>query len=316
MPQYHDTGYKKLYSFPKMVEDLLVGFVGQDWIQELDFTTLEKLNNSYVTDEFRERSDDIIWRVRFRKRWLYVYLLIEFQSAVDHTMPVRLLSYMGALYQDLIASKKIRNPKKLPPVMPIVLYNGEPRWNAALTLAEMIEPIPESLQAFQPQLRYWLIDEGRFSGTELATQQNLTAAIIRAELAEDHQQFARVAANLNIWLKQPEQQDLRRVIKEWLIHMLQRRLPDIKVNEVQSLTEIEAMLARDWSEKWKDQGRVEGEQIGIAKGESLLLRKLLLKRWGMLPAWVEQELTTASSEQLEAWGEKILEADSLEAVFE
>ena len=60
MRKHHDTGYKKLYSFPKMVEDLLVGFVGQDWIQELDFTTLEKLNNSYVTDEFRERSDDII----------------------------------------------------------------------------------------------------------------------------------------------------------------------------------------------------------------------------------------------------------------
>jgi len=70
MPQHHDTGYKKLYTFPKMVEDLLVGFVHQDWISELDFTTLEKLNNSYVTDEFRERSDDIIWWVRFRKRWL------------------------------------------------------------------------------------------------------------------------------------------------------------------------------------------------------------------------------------------------------
>jgi len=30
MSQHHDTGYKKLYSFPKMVEDLLVGFVGED----------------------------------------------------------------------------------------------------------------------------------------------------------------------------------------------------------------------------------------------------------------------------------------------
>ena len=320
MRKHHDTGYKKLYSFPKMVEDLLVGFVGHDWVNELDFATLEKLNNSYVTDEFRERSDDIIWRVRFRKRWLYVYLLIEFQSAVDHTMPVRLLSYIGALYQDLITSKKIRNPKKLPPVMPIVLYNGEPRWNAALTLEEMIEPIPESLAQYQPQLRYWLIDEGRFSAAELETQENLTAAIIRAELAEDHQQFARVAANLNIWLKRPEQQDLRRVIKEWLIQMLQRQLPDIKVDEVQSLTEIETMLARDWSEKWKDQGKAEGEQIGIAKGrvegEGLLLRKLLVKRWGALPDWAEQKLTHASTEQLETWAEKILDADNLEAVFE
>ena len=316
MTQHHDTGYKKLYTFPKMVEDLLTGFIHQDWIKELDFSTLEKMNNSYITDEFRERSDDIIWRVHFRDQWLYVYLLIEFQSAVDHTMAVRLLSYIGALYQDLIASKNIPDPKKLPPVMPIVLYNGEPRWNAAQTLAELIEPIPESLQVFQPQLRYCLIDEGRFSGEELETKENLTAAIIRAELAEDPHQFARVAANLNIWLKRPEQNTLRRAVKEWLIRMLKRRLPDIEVNEVHSLTEIEKMLARDWSEKWKDQGRVEGEQIGIAKGEILLLRKLLMKRWGNLPDWVEQKLNHANSEQLEAWGEKLLDADSLEELFQ
>ncbi len=246
MSNHHDTGYKKLYSFAKMVEDLLVGFVNQDWIRELDFSTLEKLNNSYVTDEFRERSDDVIWRVKFRDQWLYVYLLLEFQSTIDHSMPVRFLTYIGSLYQDLIASKKIPNPKKLPPVMPIVLYNGDTPWNAALTLQEMLEPVPESLQRFQPQLRYWRIDEGRFSATELETQENLTAAIIRAELAEDHQQFARVAANLNIWLTRPEQNTLRRAIKEWLIHMLHRRLPEIQVNEVKSLTEIESMLARDW----------------------------------------------------------------------
>ncbi len=324
MSKHHDTGYKKLYSFPKMVEDLLVGFIQGDWIQELDFSTLEKLNNSYVTDEFRERSDDVIWRVKFRDQWLYVYLLLEFQSTIDHSMPVRFLTYIGSLYQDLIASKKIPNPKKLPPVMPIVLYNGDTPWNAALTLQEMLEPVPESLQRFQPQLRYWLIDEGRFSATELETQENLTAAIIRAELAEDHQQFARVAANLNIWLTRPEQNTLRRAIKEWLIHMLHRRLPEIQVNEVQSLTEIESMLARDWSEKWKDQGRMEGEQIGIAKGErigiakgeSQLLKKLLVKRWGDLPAWVEEKLTMANSAQLEIWGERILDAESLESLFQ
>ena len=160
----------------------------------------------------------------------------------------------------------------------------------------------------------------RFSGEELETKENLTAAIIRAELAEDPHQFARVAANLNIWLKRPEQNTLRRAIKEWLIRMLKRRLPDIEVNEVQSLTEIEKMLARDWSEKWKAEGEqigiAKGEQIGIAKGEGLLLRKLLIKRWGTLPDWVEQKLTHADSEKLEAWGEKLLDAGSLEELFQ
>ena len=73
-----------------MVEDLLTGFVKFDWVNELDFSSLEKLNNSYITDDLRERTDDVVWRVKFRDQWLYLYLLLEFQSTVDPFMAVRI----------------------------------------------------------------------------------------------------------------------------------------------------------------------------------------------------------------------------------
>ncbi len=47
-----------------MVEDLLRGFVGEDWVEELDFSTLEKVGGSNVTVDLRDREDDLIWRVR------------------------------------------------------------------------------------------------------------------------------------------------------------------------------------------------------------------------------------------------------------
>jgi len=43
-----------------------------------------------------------LWRVRCRDEWIYVYILIEFQSTVDRFMAVRLMTYIGLLYQDLI----------------------------------------------------------------------------------------------------------------------------------------------------------------------------------------------------------------------
>ena len=275
MSQYHDHGYKQLYSFPEMVKDLLTGFVDQDWVSQLDFSTLEKLNGSYVTDDMRSRSDDVIWRVKFQDQWLYVYLLLEFQSTVDKFMAVRMLTYVGLLYQDLIKSKQLPENEKLPPVMPIVLYNGNRPWNAAKSISELLQPVPASLQTFQPQQKYWLIDEGRYSATELEKVENLTAAIIRAELADGQEQFAKVAANLNVWLVRPEQDNLRRAIKEWLLSLIKNRMPDIKVDELRNLTEIETMLARDWSEKWITQGKTEGE--------SILLNKLFTKRFGKLP---------------------------------
>ena len=37
----HDETYKTLFAFPRMVEDLLRGFVGGAWIDQIDFATLE-----------------------------------------------------------------------------------------------------------------------------------------------------------------------------------------------------------------------------------------------------------------------------------
>lgn len=79
-----------------MVKDLLTGFVKEAWVAQLDFSTLEKVSGSYVTDELRNREDDIIWRVRWGDDWLYVYLLLEFQSSVDRFMAVRIMSYLIA----------------------------------------------------------------------------------------------------------------------------------------------------------------------------------------------------------------------------
>jgi predicted transposase YdaD len=74
-----------------MVADLLRGFVHEDWVSQFDFGTLEKVSGSFVADDLREREDDLIWRARWGDEWLYVYLLLEFQSTVDPFMAVRII---------------------------------------------------------------------------------------------------------------------------------------------------------------------------------------------------------------------------------
>ena len=98
----HDHGYKLLFGHAEMVRDLLVGFVDEPWVKELRFDTLQRVSASYVSDDLRDREGDLVWRVRFQDRWLYLYLLVEFQSKVDRTMAVRMMGYVSLLYQDLI----------------------------------------------------------------------------------------------------------------------------------------------------------------------------------------------------------------------
>ena len=98
----HDAAYKDLFSHPRMVEDLLRGFAAPEWSGALDFTTLEKLPAEYVSDDLRRRHGDLVWRLRFRETWLYLLVMLEFQSSTDPYMAVRVLVYTGLLYQDLI----------------------------------------------------------------------------------------------------------------------------------------------------------------------------------------------------------------------
>ena len=64
-----------------------------------------------------------------------------------------------------------------------------------------------------------------------------------------------------------------------------------------------------------EKGVEKGIEIGRVEGESKLLKRQLERRFGALPAWATEKLSCASEQTLEAWGEAVLTAPTLEAVF-
>jgi predicted transposase/invertase (TIGR01784 family) len=271
----HDQSYKRLFSHPKMVEDLLRGFVHEAWVEQLDFATLEVFKDSFVSDNLIERSDDIIWRLRWGDKWLYVYLLLEFQSTIDNFMAVRIMVYIGLLYQYLIDTQKMKAKDKLPPVLPLVLYNGNNRWGAAQDISELIAEVPGGLEQYRPQLRYFLIDEGKYENIELEPWHNLVAAIIRLEntrTEDDEKAIAEAISSvlelLVDWLKEPDMSQLRRDIVTWLKRvLLPKNVPNIEIPEVIELQEMKTMLSENM-QNWYQRAEAKGEARGMALGKA------------------------------------------------
>ncbi len=324
MNKSHDHSYKLLFSEPEIVIDLLQGFVHDPWVKELDFTTLEKVSGSYVSDDLRDREDDVIWRVKSGQSWIYVYLLIEFQSTIDKYMAVRLMTYMGLLYQDLISTKQLLpgdkgSNKRLPPVLPVVLYNGEKRWNAATELKELIVNLPGGLEQYLPSLKYLILDEGAYKDSELTSLKNLVAAIFRLENSTSYKEVLEVIENLIEWLSTPEQARLRRSFSIWINRVLKapEQESQTPVN-IHDLVEIKTMLSQripQWLRESEARGEAKGEAKGEARGEAKTLLKLLDLKFGPLPQWVEPKIDSASKEQLDHWVEGILTADTLDSLF-
>lgn len=316
MTGVNDGAYKQFFSHPIMVRELLQGFVHEDWVTDLDFSTLDKLNPQYISDKLNPRHDDIVWRVRTRKgQSLYIYLLLEFQSRSDPWMALRLMTYVGLLYQDLIKSRQVSAGEPLPPVFPLVLYNGERRWTAAMDMSQLIAAPNGHLAAYQPRFRYYLFDEGRVATTAVQQSDSLVASLVRMETSNSPMALRQEITRLTRRLHDPSYDSLRRAFAVWINRaILRRMMPNTHIPELGDLMEIDAMLSErvvTWTEQWKQEGLEAGRQEGQVE---LLLRQMN-RRYGPVPEWAAERLRAASRAQLDSWAEAIFDAPTLEALL-
>ncbi|MFP4247518.1 MAG: Rpn family recombination-promoting nuclease/putative transposase [Halochromatium sp.] len=94
MAKHHDTGDKELFSHLEFVQQLIEGFAPPEIAALMDFSTLENHSGNYITPLFEERFEDVVWSVQVHWQGVtervFLYLLIECQSTVDPTMPLRI----------------------------------------------------------------------------------------------------------------------------------------------------------------------------------------------------------------------------------
>ena len=98
----HDTIHKLLRSVPRVIADILHGYLGGNLVDRLDFHTLQQVSAERVTQVLKRRLNDAVWRLRFDDvTWVWAYLLTDFRSAPDRRMALRMLGCVAALCEEL-----------------------------------------------------------------------------------------------------------------------------------------------------------------------------------------------------------------------
>lgn len=182
--------------------------------------------------------------------------------------------------------------------------------------------VHQQLVRYQPQIRYLLLEEHRYDETELKGLQNVAAALFRLENSRRAEDIEQVIASLVEWLKADEQAPLRKAFVAWLSRvLLPARVPDTEILNLTDLSEMRSMLAervKTWTEQWQregfERGVARGVEQGLQLGEAKVLRRLLIRRFGPLPAEIEQRLRQATEAELETWADRVLECERLDEV--
>ena len=282
----HDASYKRLFAFRLMAEHLLRACVPDDLLAAADLSSLRKLSAEYVSDELLKRHGDTVWRLRLRGRWIFLLVLLEFQSEDDRWMALCILTYTGLLYQELIRNEAPEVAAgRLPAVLPVVLYNGAGPWTAAREMGELIAPSGPWLAPFQPAERYHLLDLKRVPTDDLP-RANLLRAVAGLEQSRSPKDLLRVVEALQRWLRDPRAAELQRAFADWVRQMVEHEAPGVTVMpSARTLEDVRmAIVERTWSaglfQEAREKGLAEGRREGLDQGreQGLEEQRKLLRR--------------------------------------
>ena len=290
-----DPIYKRLYAFARMVEDLLRSLFGAEL--DADYRSLEKLPAEYVGNALQQRRGDTAWRLRTRGAgggWLHVLVMLEFQSTTDAAMALRVMEYTALLYGELLR-RGIAKPGALPPVLPVVLYNGDAPWHPTTEMRDLIARPSPLLAPYQPSQRHFVLDQRRAQAEDFKLHE-LTWTVAQLEQSSSAADLARMGRRLTTLLAGAGEVELRRTFAHWLWALGRslvgsRPVPmppeDVNLEDMaMSLVERVAEWRKPYIEQGIEQGISLGREQGISLGreegiehERQLLRRLAATRF-------------------------------------
>ena len=111
-----DATYKNFLSSAFMVEELMRWLVAdlhgaRELVDGLDLSRLRRVHEQSVTSgtgTLHRHAKDMVWRAPFRRRherdagegWLYLVMMLEFQSEVDFLMALRIRNYVDNFHME------------------------------------------------------------------------------------------------------------------------------------------------------------------------------------------------------------------------
>jgi predicted transposase/invertase (TIGR01784 family) len=130
---------------------------------------LKLLSGSFVDENLRQSESDLLYEVPLLEgadgiegeTSLLIYLLFEHQSTPYRWMPLRLLRYMGRIWQRRIDEQPAASG--LPPIIPLVLAQVAGGWKVSPHFHDQFQwpkapQLRDYLAAHQPQFKHALVD--------------------------------------------------------------------------------------------------------------------------------------------------------------
>ena len=213
-----DSLSKEFLSDPFVFADAFNGAVfggeqviAPDSLSEMDTTVFFHSMAESGEEKTQERRRDVLKTLSCKTAGTtdYVILAVEEQSSVDYAMPLRTQTYDVACYNKQameIGAFNKREKKeevarhfvsqllpgdKLNPIVTLVLFLSDARWDGPRSLREMLKPYPKELEPFINDYKLNLLCPADLELEEIHRfKSDLAAVLMAAKFARDNERLA------------------------------------------------------------------------------------------------------------------------------
>ena len=240
-----DTVFKKIFGDKELFLLFLKDFVNKPWVKNINIEDLKLMPSKYIGLRESTRESDIVYEINHNELKMYVFVLLEHQGKVNFLMVFRMLEYMTKIWRSRIkeAGKKLSERKeyKLPPIVPIVFYDGIENWTAETEFQKKIEKY-EMFKNNIPKFEYELINLNKISIEKLEKLEDAMSFILMIDKFREPKDFEKMK-NLKeeFWEKIKEalkNENILETVAESIEKMMERlNVPEKDIDDMVNMLE-------------------------------------------------------------------------------
>lgn len=319
----HDKFFKETFGKVEVAKDFLNNYLPDNIMKIVEMDTLEPQKDSFINKELQEVFSDMLFRVNINNREGYIYFLFEHKSYTSKNISFQLLKYMLEIWEAKINKERI---EELPIIIPLVIYHGKNKWNISTNLGEMIngyKELPEDVRKYIPEYEYLLYDISGYTDEEIkgGVINKIVMTTLRDIQTKDIEGVIESIYKMIEYLTElGDKQTGIEYFETLMKYIFNARVDLTKEAIIKVMDKIESTypegsdLVMTLAEKFREEGKEKGIEIGEVKSLIKTTIRLLTKKFGVLPDKTKEKISKLDADTLEIIIVEIFEYKSLDEI--
>jgi predicted transposase/invertase (TIGR01784 family) len=218
-----------------------------------------------------EHFSDILYKIKIGGKNSFLYLLFEHKSYIDNWVSFQLLRNMVKIWEGCL--KQNKRIKKLPIIVPMVIYHGKSEWQLNSSILPLFDILPKVTEKYVPNFQMEIYDISHMPDEKFKGAVLLQAFLLLQKYIFDPELLEKIPEILGLLNKLSSKSNATEYLEVMLRYLFasldsskSEMFKEEVVKAIKSGGTIMPTIAEELLKKGRQEGKLEDAEKMIQKG--------------------------------------------------